>query len=318
MGQLLCTKAAPDTSNNTGTTTSAANENDNDGGNEHENDDYRYLALGDCYTIGYGVTTIKERWPNLLATKLMTKSLKTKQKHVNKRKKNNTSHTNSVIRSIQTTIMARNHYTTTDLLHCIQHEKYNMLQLQKPYGLLSICIGYNNQYQGISIGVYEKELTQIIQHCIKLVANSDPRRIFVVSIPDYSYTPFVTTTSKNSITTKDPKQERQQRQEQRKAISQEIDCYNACCERICKKFHIQYIDITTLSRTKRCSKLVIPPPSASSTSSPSSPTTTTPANGNGGGSGGGGFYPSGEQYKLWVNSFYKQIHPMVVKQETTT
>lgn len=316
MGQLLCTKAD-------GADTSRTSGNEEDDQNDVQQvDDFRYLAVGDCYTIGYGVTTIKERWPNILATKLMTKSLKTKQ--TNKKYKNKTSHNNrhNVIRSIQTTIIARNHYTTNDLLHCIQHEKYNMLELQKPYGLLSICIGYNNQYNhGISVnslGVYEKELTQIIQYCIKLVANNDPRRIFILSIPDYSYTPFVTTTtSTNNNNTKDAHQERQRRQEQeqrRKTISQEIDRYNSCCERICRKFHIQYIDITKLTRTKRCSKLVTSPPS---------PTPTTNGNGGGGGnngsgSGAGGFYPSGEQYKLWVNSFYKQIHPMVVKQEATT
>ena len=251
MGQT-CTKDTDD-GHNGGTSSAATNATTLNS----THDEFRYLALGDSYTIGYGVSP-KERYPIQLERKLI-------ETHSKK------------IRSITTTIIARTGWTTKDLLNTILTDKRSLLEVQIPYGLLTICIGSNNQYQGQDIGTYEKELQQLLQHCLTLVANNDPRRIYVLSIPDYSYTPF----GNDKIDNK----------QQKSIISNEIDLYNKSAQKVCLQYNIKFIDtITKLSRNKRISKLVLK-------------------------SGGDGLHPNGEQYNKWITSFYKQIQLMIVKHD---
>ncbi|MFN7120377.1 MAG: SGNH/GDSL hydrolase family protein, partial [Saprospiraceae bacterium] len=67
---------------------------------------------------------------------------------------------------------------------------------------------------------------ELLQKALEL-AGGDRRRVFVLSIPDYAYTPF----GRNSS-----------------SISKQIDAYNAINLSITASYGIQYFDITPISR----------------------------------------------------------------------
>jgi lysophospholipase L1-like esterase len=154
----------------------------------------KFLALGDSYTIGESVAE-PERWPNQLAQKLKLPAPK---------------------------IIATTGWRTDQLIKAIDAAK-----LKPEYDYVSLLIGVNNQYQGKPIDVYEREFEQLLNTAIKL-AKGKKKNVFVVSIPDYGYTPFGKA-----------KQEK---------ISLELDQYNAINKRITKKYGVHYFDITPISR----------------------------------------------------------------------
>ena len=95
--------------------------------------------------------------------------------------------------------------------------------------LVSLLIGVNNQYQGRSKTVYKNELRQLLNMSIQK-AGGDKSKVFVVSIPDYAYTPFGQG-SGNAAT-----------------ISAELDTFNAIKKQLVDSFQIQYFNITPISR----------------------------------------------------------------------
>ena len=160
----------------------------------HAQQDKKFLALGDSYTIGESVTE-SERWPTQLAAKLEFSEPR---------------------------IIATTGWRTDQLKEAIE-----AVTLKPEYDLVSLLIGVNNQYQGKPILVYEREFEELLQTAIKL-ARGKKEKVFVVSIPDYGYTPFGK-----------PKQEK---------ISEALDQYNAINKRIAEKFGVTYFNITGISR----------------------------------------------------------------------
>lgn len=159
----------------------------------------RMLALGDSYTIGESVK-MTERWPHQFVARLTDLGFDVKTPDY----------------------IATTGWTTRDLLEGIEAG----LDREKDYNLVSILIGVNNQYQGKVISVYEPELREIIDQAMEIV-DQDAKRVFILSIPDYAYTPF----GKG-----DPK------------ISKEIDAYNAINRRVAVDYGIAWFDITPISR----------------------------------------------------------------------
>ena len=158
-----------------------------------------YLALGDSYTIGESVAE-QERWPNQLAIKL-----------------------NQAGRPVEKpTIIATTGWRTDDLKNAIEKA-----QLKSEYDLVSLLIGVNNFYQGKPIEQYKVEFAELLNIAIKL-AKGKKENVFVVSIPDYGYTPFGK-----------PNQEQ---------ISKGVDAFNAANKQIADKKGISYINITDISR----------------------------------------------------------------------
>jgi lysophospholipase L1-like esterase len=120
-----------------------------------------YLALGDSYTIGQGVGE-GEPWPVQLVTRLREQG----------------------IDIAEPIIIARTGWTTRDLLASIE------LQYDgEVYELVSLLIGVNNQYQGLAIEEYGQEFRKLLAFAIS-AAGGNPKRVIVLSIPDWSYTPF--------------------------------------------------------------------------------------------------------------------------------
>ncbi|HZY78790.1 MAG TPA: SGNH/GDSL hydrolase family protein [Cyclobacteriaceae bacterium] len=159
----------------------------------------KYLALGDSYTIGESVAE-NERWPVQLAEVLRKKG-----------------------RNIEgPKIIATTGWRTDNLKNAI-----NIAKLKNEYGLVSLLIGVNNQYQGKPIEQFKVEFEDLLKTSIQL-AGGKKENVFVVSIPDYGYTPYGK-----------PKQQQ---------ISKEIDEYNAIIKETTGKYGVAYYYITDISR----------------------------------------------------------------------
>lgn len=122
---------------------------------------FRYLALGDSYTIGHGVPE-EERFPMQLAAGLRADGTIVEEPR----------------------IIAVTGWTTGNL-------KSGMAAANpdRNYDLVSLLIGVNNQYQGRPLGEYEQDFNDLLDSAI-VHAGGDPEKVIVLSIPDYAYTPF--------------------------------------------------------------------------------------------------------------------------------
>ncbi|MEX1189254.1 MAG: SGNH/GDSL hydrolase family protein [Bacteroidia bacterium] len=162
----------------------------------------RFLALGDSYTIGEGLDEL-ERWPNNL-TELLNQS-------------------GISINELQ--IIATTGWTTSELYEAIERENP-----QGEFDLVSLLIGVNNQYRGLSTSDYAEEFSELLSMSVKLAANISSR-VLVLSIPDWGMTPFAE--SKN-----------------REEISKALDSFNQINKQVSLKQGVNYCDITPISREK--------------------------------------------------------------------
>ena len=131
---------------------------------ELEDNPVRYLALGDSYTIGESVPEA-ERWPNQLVDSL--------------RAKNEGSVWNDAA------IVATTGWTTTNLSNGMDAAQVDTAT----WDLVSLLIGVNNQYQDLPVDDYANEFGALLDRAVTLTGGRADR-VFVVSIPDYGYTPF--------------------------------------------------------------------------------------------------------------------------------
>ena len=160
-----------------------------------------YLALGDSYTIGTAVPD-QHRWPSQLRDSLQRDGFTLEE----------------------VTYVARNGWTTDELDAGI-----DAAPLRDRYELVSLLIGVNNQFRGRSLAEYRGEFEALLQRAIGF-AGGDNTRVFVVSIPDYAFTPF----GQNSGNAAQ--------------ISAGIDAFNAANRSIAEQYNVAYFDITPISR----------------------------------------------------------------------
>lgn len=124
---------------------------------------YKYLALGDSYTIGQSVCETC-RFPVQLKDSI-GKYLNTNDTFLVK-------------------IIATTGWTTTNLKSAIAAENPT-----NTYDLVTLLIGVNNQYQLQPFTLYEQEFPELVNTAIQK-AKGDKNNVIVVSIPDYAFTPF--------------------------------------------------------------------------------------------------------------------------------
>ena len=159
----------------------------------------KFLALGDSYTIGESVPE-SERWPVQLAKALSERGQPTEAPR----------------------IIATTGWRTDQLKKAILDAN-----LSNDWGMVSLLIGVNNQYQKRTAESYAPEFEELLDMAVTL-AGGKRENVFVVSIPDYGFTPFG-----------QPKQAE---------ISKAIDEFNAVNKAITAKKGIRYINITDLTR----------------------------------------------------------------------
>ncbi|MCF6131145.1 SGNH/GDSL hydrolase family protein [Flavobacterium wongokense] len=124
---------------------------------------YKYLALGDSYTIGESVCATC-RFPAQL--------------------KDSISNYLNVNDSFQLKIIATTGWTTSNLKAAVAVDDSG-----DDYDLVTLLIGVNNQYQHMPFSVYEQEFPELVTKAIQK-AKGDKNNVMVISIPDYAYTPF--------------------------------------------------------------------------------------------------------------------------------
>lgn len=122
---------------------------------------YTYLALGDSYTIGEGVS-ILENFPSLTVQLL--------------RKSGYDFHAPEII--------AKTGWTTQELYDNIENTK-----LLSTYDFVTLLIGVNNQFREIGVSEYKKDFETLLKNSIRL-AGDKTGHVIVLSIPDWGATPF--------------------------------------------------------------------------------------------------------------------------------
>lgn len=160
----------------------------------------RYLYLGDSYTIGTGVKR-EQGWPALLQQRLLDANQPLGK----------------------ATVFARNGWTTTELLLALHHA-IPITQYQHVF----LMIGVNDQYQGLPEAGVWLRWSRLIETAIGFSA-CGARGVSVISIPDWSYSPWGRRFSSGNN-------------------AAGIDVYNEQGKRLSAKAGVQWIDVTPLSR----------------------------------------------------------------------
>lgn len=169
-----------------------------------------FLALGDSYTIGEGVGEA-DRWPAQLAARLRARG-----------------------RAIDhPRIIARTGWTTDELLRAIEADP-----LAAVCDLVTVLVGVNDQYRGIGVAGYRDSFDRLLGRAIQLAKL--PSHLIVLSIPDWSVTPFAASRD-------------------RSAIAREIDSFNDVNRGSARQAGARYLDITPISRTAATNAMLIAP-----------------------------------------------------------
>lgn len=169
--------------------------------NSNKTTDYKYLALGDSYSIGESVCENCSFPKQLIDT--LNKTLKDKT---------------------TVKIIAKTGWTTSDLISKLASENNS-----KDYDLVTLLIGVNNQYQGMPFSVYEAEFTKLLNMAVDF-AKGEPKNVIVLSIPDYSFTPFGQK-SGHALT-----------------ITSELKEYNTYAEKITLEKGVHFANITPITQ----------------------------------------------------------------------
>jgi lysophospholipase L1-like esterase len=170
-----------------------------------------YLALGDSYTVGQSIPS-DQSYPVQLASSLTFNGYLTSSP----------------------TIIAQTGWTTDALIAAIANSNI----INNKYQIVTLLIGVNDQYEGLSAEQYRPKFVQLLHSAINF-AGGDSTRVFVLSIPDYGVTPFAM--GRDSV------------------IGPEIDQFNAVNKEESIKAGVNYLDITAISREAAMYPILIAP-----------------------------------------------------------
>src|SRR5215207_6904410 len=161
---------------------------------------YTYLALGDSYTIGEGISLHKS-FPYQTVDLLRKGGYNFSAPE----------------------IIAKTGWTTDELEAAVNNH-----ELLSKYDFITLLVGVNNQYRGRDIMEYKEQFEHLLKKSIAL-ANGKAEHVIVLSIPDYSTTPF----GQKMDTVR---------------IAKEIDEYNTLNKAISIQYKVHYVEITESTR----------------------------------------------------------------------
>ena len=170
------------------------------GGTDPTDAPINLLALGDSYTVGEQVGKL-ESWPVQLV-----RSMRVAGRAVS-----------------EPTIVAVSGWATSDLIQALQ-----LTDLESPFDVVTLQIGVNNQFRQGTVVDFEADLAELTKTSIDLVGG-DASRVILLSIPDWSVTPFAEGSPKDQI-------------------AGEIDEFNAVVRAQAETSGTHFIDITPISR----------------------------------------------------------------------
>lgn len=160
----------------------------------------RYLALGDSYTVGEGVGG-EEAWPHQLVTQLRARGVAIGDPE----------------------IVARTGWTTEELA-----AELDRAAPAGRYALVTLLVGVNDQYRGRDTSAYRAAFAPLVRRAIGW-AGGDPRRVIVVSIPDWGATPHAAGRDRD-------------------AIARSIEIFNGVNREEAQRAGVRYVDVTESSR----------------------------------------------------------------------
>ncbi len=161
----------------------------------------RFLALGDSYTVGEGVPA-GQAWPERLAAALRGEGAR-----------------------VELEVVAKTGWTSGELAEAMGRQAF-----RPPYDLVSLGIGVNDQYRGLSLDEYRGQFARLLDRAITL-AGGRPGRVLVLSIPDWGVSPFAADSGR------DPAR-----------IAAEIDAFNAIARATAEERGATFVELTGLSR----------------------------------------------------------------------
>lgn len=133
----------------------------------------RFLALGDSYTLGEGVRP-EESWPWRLVSRLRERGVDIEDPEV----------------------VARTGWTSEELLEAVRMRK-DIFSARAPWDLVTVLIGVNDQYRGFIPEAYRDHLREILDTAVE--SSTGPDSVIVISIPDWSVTPFADSRDRAAI-----------------------------------------------------------------------------------------------------------------------
>jgi lysophospholipase L1-like esterase len=161
---------------------------------------FTYLALGDSYTIGQSVA-VEDRYPHL---------------------------TVAALRQLGITVQTPKYIAQTGWPTSALQAAIAQAEPLGTYDIVTLLIGVNDQYQSVDTNSYRERFNSLLLKSTQL-AGGKRQRVFVLSIPDYSATPFVSNEYKD-------------------VVRLAIDQFNAINKEITLANGVRYIDITSLTR----------------------------------------------------------------------
>jgi len=124
------------------------------------NESYSFLALGDSYTVGEGVS-YEESWPSQFVDYALDRGIDFKNPE----------------------IIAQTGWKTYDLLNANKSSN-----LSVKYDFISLLIGVNNQFNSRPLSEFEDDLNEILTEINYLKKGNS--KVIVISIPDWGYSPY--------------------------------------------------------------------------------------------------------------------------------
>ena len=132
-------------------------------------------------------------------------------------------------------VIARTGWTTDELLAAISTQETSG-ELHGSFDLVTLCIGVNNQCRGRSCSSYVPQF-QLLLDTALVYASGNAANVCVISIPDWSVTPFAVNAPPSILQGRSIEQ-----------ISTEVHQYNTAAAQCCLQKGISFVDITPLTR----------------------------------------------------------------------
>jgi lysophospholipase L1-like esterase len=162
----------------------------------------RFLALGDSYTIGEGVEPGRP-WPVQLASLLRARGI-------------------SIADPL---IVARTGWTCDELIAGL-----DAARPRGTFSLVTLMIGVNDQFRGRQPDDYRRSFQTALRGAIQF-AGGEPKRVVVISIPDWGVTPYGEGSG-------------------RPAIGEQIDRFNVINREEAERAGARFVDVTEISRAE--------------------------------------------------------------------
>jgi len=125
-----------------------------------------FLALGDSYTVGEGVPP-EEAWPARLVERLRGEGVEVADPRV----------------------VARTGWSAGELEAGMEEAGLREAVPRGPWALVTLMVGVNDHYRGGDPAPFREVLRRLVRRGVGL-AGGDPRRLLLLSIPDWGGTPF--------------------------------------------------------------------------------------------------------------------------------